>query len=112
MVTNERFTKLEEKVEKVKEDVSELKLDLKSHIIQSNLNMEVVKEHVAGDKKIINTIEPLLKELPDLITLIKEYQLSQLNKQKRREMVVDISKKVTIFSGITGGIAALYKLFF
>lgn len=50
----DRLERLEDKVDKLKEDISELKTDFKVHTA-------LIQEHVAGDKKIIIELQPMLE---------------------------------------------------
>lgn len=107
-----RFDKLDNKIEKVREDVSELKVDLKAHIVESKINMDVIRDHVAGDKKIINAIEPLMSELPDLVNIIKEYQFNKLKKQKKLSFLNITKSKIAILVGVITIIGSIYGIFF
>lgn len=79
-----RFERLEDKVDEIKEDVGELKAGLKMH-------MEKVDEHIAGDKKIINEITPLLSSLPALIDMAEDHQY----KKKRDEEQIEKAERLT-----------------
>lgn len=51
----DRLERMEAKVDKLQENVSELHLDFKIHL-------KVIEEHVAGDQKIISEIQPLIQQ--------------------------------------------------
>ena len=98
-----RLTRVEEKLDKVHEDVIELKSDLK-HLIPK------VDEHITGDKKIINHIGPLLEKLPALVEIVEEHQYEKKkmkeNKEKMKNMVMGLGV-VSTFVGIVIGVTKL-----
>lgn len=55
MDNEKRLERLEDKVDKVHEELYELRTDFKVHT-------KLIEEHVAGDKKIITEISPIIAE--------------------------------------------------
>lgn len=78
MSDEKRLERLEDKVDVIKEDVTELKVELRNH-------MDKVDEHIAGDKKIINEITPLLSSLPALIDMAEDHQFKKKLKEEQEE---------------------------
>ena len=78
MSDEKRLERLEDKVDVIKEDVTELKVELRLH-------MEKVDEHITGDKKIINEITPLLSSLPALIDMAQDHQFKKKMMEEKEE---------------------------
>jgi hypothetical protein len=92
---------MEDKIDSVKEDViavktevSEMKSDIKHH-------MKKVEEHVAGDKKIINEIQPILAKLPQIVEMAEEYHVSKRLKERTIKLLGIIGMLVGIASGLS-----------
>ena len=99
-----RFDRLEQRVDEIKEDVVELKADFKVHT-------ELVREHVAGDSKIIREITPLIEALPDLKMIVEEYHYDKkLTKEKanKRKELMDKLKIVSLIIAIAGSIYGFF----
>lgn len=94
MIDESRFQRLEDKVDVVKEDIAELKSEFKG-------GMELMKEHVAGDKKIINELQPVLSKLPDIVEMAEEYRFQQQLKTKVMKTIAAISVVIGLIAGIT-----------
>lgn len=91
-MSDTRLDRLESKVDKIQDQVSELQVDLKVH-------MKLVEEHVTGDKKIINEIQPM----------IQDYYFEKQQKARRAESL----KKAGILAAIVSAASAiLTKLVF
>ena len=119
MSDEKRLERLEDKVDVIKEDVTELKVELKLH-------MEKVDEHIAGDKKIINEITPLLSSLPALIDMAEDHQFRKKLKEETEEKakhdkVITEAKnakwknraiKIGILTTILSTVAGLYYRFY
>lgn len=95
-----RFQRMEDKIDSVKEDVmavksevSEMKTDIKHH-------MEKVEEHVAGDKKLINEIQPLLARLPQIVEMAEEYRVSKKIKDRTVKLLGFVGMIVGILAGL------------
>ena len=97
-----KLDKLEHKVDAVKEDVAELKSDLKEHISTSKIHMDVIKSHIAGDQKIINAIEPLIAELPELVQIVKDYRYEKEAKARKKESLVLWTKRFAFLTACAG----------
>ena len=85
-----RLDRMEDKVDKIQEQVSELNVDLKVH-------MALIEEHVTGDKKIINEIQPM----------IRDYYFQK--EQKARQIAT--LKKTSLVTAILASIAAIFHKF-
>lgn len=110
----DRFSRIENRVDEIKDDIAELKADIK---IQSNnidtlseqfrIHVKLVEKHVAGDTKIINEISPYFGDLKQIIADHKF-------KQEKNERVMKVIKQYTMYLGlvslITGILVTLDKL--
>lgn len=96
MSNESRFQRIEDKVDIVKVEVSELRADFKVHMIK-------IEEHVAGDKKIINELTPVLAKLPDIVKMAEEYQFSQQLKKRAY-------KTLGIAATVIGVIVGIFKV--
>lgn len=103
--------KLNDKIEEVKSDIADLKSDVRTYAYE-------VKQHVAGDEKIISEIVPFIQsfntflntDMPQIRQLIiKEEAMKEAEKQsiaKKNKWKLNIS----ILSGVIGIIYTLYKM--
>lgn len=100
---DKRLDKLEQKVDAVKEDVMELKSDFKIHTT-------LIKEHVAGDNKVISDLRPILAKLPDIVEIVEDYQYAKQSRERKMQAIADWTKKLTFVSTAIGVVYALLQL--
>jgi len=81
MITEERFGRLEDKVDHVKEDLIEIKGEMKHMGEKFHEHIEIMNHHIAGDQKIIDVLEHLI---PDLSAMTLDYN----TKKKMKEIKV------------------------
>lgn len=98
-----RFQRMEDKIDSVKQDVTEVKVEVQEMKYDIKNHMKKVEEHVAGDKKIINEIQPLLARLPQIIEMAEEYHVSKKIKDR-------VLKTLGILGMLVGILAGLEKL--
>jgi len=110
MLVTSQLEKLEDKVESVREDVSELKSDFKLHMQETRQNMEVIRAHVSADNRIVASIEPLVKELPILVEVAKEYHWQKMAKEKKESSLSVWGKKLAILASGATLMAGLIKI--
>jgi hypothetical protein len=106
-MNDERFTRLESRVDEIKDNVSDLKAE---HKILSNsfdlLNRnvseytELVKNHVTGDNKIIKEIIPV----------IENFQYEQETKRRRVAFLKYWGLKLAIPATIVGIVAGVARI--
>lgn len=102
-----RFSRLESRVDEIKNDVAEVKADTKilSHSINDlrdhvkNHN-EIVKTHVAGDEKIITEIAPI----------IEEFKFEKERKRRRMASLKEWGMKLGIPATIVAIIGTILKV--
>lgn len=112
-----RFARIEKRVDEIKEDVALLKGESKFHTqmikeFKDDLKQYTIeiKSHVAGDNKIINEISPLMSVLPSIKQMIEEKQYKEKRKKERLEKAKIISKKITFIATIIGTLAGITKI--
>lgn len=98
-----RIDRLESKVDAIKEDVTELKTDMK-HL------MPKIEEHITGDKKIINALAPVIDKLPSLIEIVENDQYEKRKKAEKREKLKSLTTKLGLLSLIVGIGAGISKI--
>ena len=106
-----RFTRLEDKTHSIKEDLVELKSDVK------HMN-NIMESHVAGDQKIISQLQPLFDSMPEFCELVKDHvykkQYRKVAKEKRADRLMKL-RSVSLWVGIPatvlGSIAGALKIF-
>lgn len=108
---NNRIDKLEEKLDKVKDDVAELKTDFKVHAEKMNDKMDIFEEHITGDKKIINEIQPVLEKLPTIVEIAEQYQFEKKLKQENIKKIKNLTLKAGAITAGLGAITAVIKFF-
>lgn len=98
-----RFERLEVKVDELKNDFSEHRLESRLHMEITNKHFEELskemRHHIAGDKKIINKLTPVM---PHLIEMSEDYLY---NLKKKREMEEKRTKKTTMLKAWSAKIA-------
>lgn len=107
MMDEGRFSRLEIRVDEIKDDISEMKAEQRvlTHSIE-NLKLtvkdqnETMKAHVAGDAKIINQIKPV----------IEEFKFAQEQKRRRIAQFKEWTLKLGVPATIIGIIAASVKI--
>lgn len=99
----ERFDKLDNKLDKVTDDVIEVKMDvveIKTLLKISNNKME---DHIAGDNKVIDQLVPILGQLSEMV---QDHVYNKTNSKKRSEKLKSVAIKLgiagTILSMLTG----------
>jgi hypothetical protein len=104
----QRFGRLENRVDQIKDDVAEVKADQKIQTIANVEMKDAIKElthavtaHVAGDDKIITEIHPI----------IEEFKFQQEKRRRRTQSLKDWSLKLAIPSTVIGIIGVLVKIF-
>lgn len=112
-----RFARVEQRIDELKEDMSEVKTetriqgqkidDLKEKF---DRHTEAVEKHVLGDEKIITHIQPLIRILPHLESMVDDHKFIKAQKEKRSEVFKSISVKLGIATGATGLLATLWKV--
>ena len=98
-----RIDRLETKVDDIKEDVVELKTDMK-HL------MPKIEEHITGDKKIINHLSPVLDTQPALIEIVENEQFEKRKKEEKAQKLKTLTSKLMLLSIIVGIGAGVSKM--
>lgn len=106
----DRFTRLEQKVDNVKDEVSLLKTDFTVHTHLVENKLELFEEHITGDTKIINTISPVVERLPEILEVVEDYKYEMRKKRERDERRAALSTKVRIIGGIIAASATILGL--
>lgn len=117
-----RFGRLEDRVDSLKDDVAEIKV--KQTLTHETLcglkndfeeHVEEIRNHITGDNKIINHIEPIIGLLPTLSEIAQQYHFEKLKKEEEgrlrkenREKIKDVSVKVGLLGSLIS--AVLYVL--
>jgi hypothetical protein len=101
---------LDDKIEKVKDDVTEVKVALNTHIVKMDTKMEVFEDHITGDKKIINEITPMLEKLPMLAEMAEDHVYKKRKKEESMEKLTLWSKRLGVIATIIGILTAITKL--
>lgn len=112
-----RFSRLEDKVDDVQSDVTEIKTKqaITSHtmdILQETLkeNTEIMKQHIAGDTKIIDQIMPILQSLPDITEVVSDYKYDRETRKRKLERRKEIAAKIAIIGGTLGAMFTALKI--
>ena len=117
IVDENRFTRLETRVDEIKDDVAEVKAEqkiLNNSVVNLSEDMkehiQVVRDHVTGDDKIITEIQPLLQVLPHLTEVVEEYKIEKAIREKRKEALKMWAMRLGIPSVILGMAGAIVKI--
>jgi len=98
-----RFQRLEDKVDAVKEDVSELKTEFKIH-------MAVIERHVSSDERIIQKINPLLEKFNEIVDVVEEHKFDKQLSKKKMEAIKRWSARLGLVSIVIGILVGISKL--
>lgn len=107
----DRYERLESKIDKVNDDVTEVKVDMAEVKFMVKSTNEIMQEHIAGDNKIISQLGPILDELG---SMVQDHTYNKIKNQKRLEKLKTVSIKLSIVGtalGILIGIGKLTGLF-
>ena len=111
MITDERFNRLEDKVSETTEIVVELRTDVKHMNQKFEEHIEVVKEHILGDNKIIDQLEGIIPHLKEMVT---DHANKQVIKKARKDKwnsvvntAVDIGKIIGLVSIVGGAVKVI-----
>lgn len=112
MVSEDRFNRLEDKVDRTADIVVELKHEVHHMNEKFEQHIELVEEHILGDNKIV---DQLVDIIPDLSSMVSDYKLrSEIKREKQAawdrkvKLAVDITKFIGVPSAVIGlGIAVL-----
>ena len=111
MIDDRRFDRVELKVDKLNDDVIEIKSNIKNMSDRLDLHMEKVEAHVAGDNKIIYEIQPLLQQMPTIAKIIQEYHLEKLQSEQKLENMKRTSLAVGLVVAVVTVGNILYSIF-
>lgn len=118
----QRFARLETRVDEIRDDVSEVKSDLKlrTELIKNDIHglkdefarhTEAVISHVAGDEKIVTEIQPLLKVIPLLKEVAEDHNYRKLKKQERTDKLKYWGLRIGVATGAISLLSALISFF-
>lgn len=114
---DKRFSKLENRVDEIKDDVSELKAETKvQHGMIQDLkddfkdHISVIKSHIAGDDKIINKIEPIIPQIKDIREVIEDYKYKKKSKEDKIKFLKSLSIKIGIVAATLGCIYTIVRI--
>lgn len=103
-MSDDRFQRLEDKVDNLKEDVTELKTDFKIHVSKMEDRLDLFEDHITGDNKIISKIEPLLERMPELAEVLDDKKYRERAEEEKGKL----RRKITWFLGTTSVLAGLF----
>lgn len=101
----------QDKLDRVSTDVTELKVKVSMLDEKLDDHMKEIKEHVAGDKKIINELTPVLSKLPTIVEMAEEHRFRVKKLERRRTLLKDISLKLGVISLIVGIAVGIVRIF-
>jgi len=106
----DRLNRLEKKVDNVKDEVGELKTEFTVHTHKIESKMDIFEEHITGDTKIINTIEPVIEKLPDILEVVEDYKYEMRKKNEEQERRNALASKVRIWGGVIATVGTVVGL--
>lgn len=86
MDINQRFEKLDTKIDQVNEQLVDLRTDFKIHVA-------LIEEHINGDRQIVNEIQPM-------IDAYKFEKYKKIEEADKREKLYTVLKIVSSVSGL------------
>ena len=110
MNNDNRIIRLEDKIDLIKDEVSELKTEFIKQKSDIKLYLKKVEEHIVGDNKIINELKPVLSKLPDIMTMAEEYNEDKIVMKRVKAIKMNIIKVLAGLGTILGILVSLSKL--
>ncbi len=114
MITDDRFNRLEDKVGDTAEIVIELRSDVRHMNEKFEEHIEVVKEHILGDNKIIDQLEDIIPHLRVMVIDHTNKQVIQKAKKDKWNAIVgtavDIGKMVGLVSILGGAVKVIAEI--
>lgn len=110
MIDEVRFQRLEDKVDNVKESVHEMSKELAEQRHDMKMHMNQVEDHIAGDKKIITELQPVLNKLPDIVKMAEEYHADKIVKKKVQSISAKTVKVLGAVGIVVGILSGLHKM--
>jgi len=113
-----RFSRLENRVDEIKDDVSELKAGQK--ILEATVttlhddlheHIKAVNEHVSSDSRIIQQVSPLLTSLPHLTEMVDDHRFKKESRKRTVANVKLVSMKFGAASALVAILVGLARLF-
>ena len=95
---------MQEKVQKIDEDVVELKVKINVMDEKLDTHMDKVERHISSDERIVSRVAPLLDKLDIISEIVEEYHFEKTKKQKSEAKW----KKVALRVGVVGTIAGIF----
>jgi len=112
-----RFSKLEDRVDEIKDDVSDLKSETKvQHVMIQELKDDFkehlfdIKTHITGDEKIISKINPVLNSIVDINEIIADYKFKKEAVSRKKKILKYISINIGILATGLGVVFTLVRL--
>ena len=105
--TERKLEKLEDKMDKVKEDVIELKTEFRVHTDYMKDKMVIFEDHITGDKKIISELSPVLSKLPTIVAIAEEYNYKKMAEEDTKKKRESFRKRVGFYVGIAVSISSI-----
>lgn len=114
MITEVRLNRLEDKVSDTAEMVIEVRADVRHMNEKFEEHIEVVKEHILGDNKIIDQLEDIIPHLRGMVTDHANRQVIQKAKKDKWDAIVgtavDIGKMVGLVSILGGAVKVIAEI--
>jgi len=107
----DRFNRLEDKVDRLKDDVTEVKVGLEVHSKTMIEKMNSFEDHIAGDNKIISHLKPVLEKLPTIVEMAEEHTFRKRQEEDRKKKLASYKAKLTAVSITIGVLLGAYKLY-
>jgi len=107
-VSDVRFNRLEEKVDKIDDKVDQINLELVEMKMEFKSQNQLIRSHVMGDEKIITALQPLI---PQLKAMAEDYGFQKQKSLKRVKAFKQYGIYFGAFSATISVIGALIKIF-
>ena len=88
-MSEERFNRLDDKIDEVKEDVAELKGEFKTHIT-------LIEERTSNDVQILRELQPLLEAIPSIETMVGDFEYKKENRRRNKDKLKSAGVKLGI----------------
>lgn len=102
-MSDARFNRLEEKVDKVDDKVERINLELVEMKLEFKAQNTLLKEHVAGDNKIVSVLAPLI---PQLREMTEDYAFQKQKNKEIRQKARDRMKQYKKYGLCLGALSA------
>lgn len=111
MFDEKRMERVENKVEQINDSVVDLKIDVAKINTKLDTHISRIEDHILGDNKVINHIQPMVEKMPLIMEILEEYNYIKNSKLRSKAKLEHTIKKFTLVSVLLGIVYSIMRIF-